>query len=256
MSRIAREYGWDPRVFPLLMATGLTKEDCDIIAASICQGRRLFAESVMRTVWPDAPRFESSMLMAYTVLREPASEALAAVSPDKIRIAALEHDLHERDLHIADLEASLAECHKTIDSLIERLPQGTASPAAAKPKSKEDKEDAEGLSFTEEELQQAFAEEDAMMRQMGAQSKGRQILRSYKLNDAQADDVVRRIGNCRITKDIAVECEALVNEGVINQQTAVSKQWATAMGFLQTYSPRLSVNTIRNAIRKHFDCLT
>ena len=229
MARIAREYGWDPRVFPLLMATGLTKEDCDIIAASICQGRRLFAEEVMRSVWPDAPAFDSNALMAYNALRQPASERPNAIDPDKIRIAALEQEIKERDLHIADLEASLAQCHKTIDSVMEMLSHNV------QPTFNEER-----LPMADSEVQEPISEAEADFAVIVPNAERRHGLMERFANSADADAAIKFVVG------------SMVEEGIISEDYARSEKFLRTIQGLMHHSTGDSISNLKDKAQRYF----
>ena len=143
IARIARDYGWDPRLFPILMATGTTREDCDVIAASICQGRRRFCEEYAHLVLPNCPPFDSAALMAYRIQADPSGQLPAEpISPAQIENIALREENKELKLRLAENATALEESRKMVhflQNLQSQSPQPDTAPNNknnAKPKDK------------------------------------------------------------------------------------------------------------------------
>ena len=133
ISRLAADYGWDMRLLPQLIRTGISQHDREILAAAICQGRRLFCEATARTVFPALPHFDSNALMAYTILsNDNPDDNPVTLSPEQIRIAALEQALAEKESQIEQLTAALTQNAQTLHNLTAHTPatEPTDTPSA------------------------------------------------------------------------------------------------------------------------------
>ncbi|MCF0212442.1 MAG: hypothetical protein HUK17_06075 [Bacteroidales bacterium] len=267
MARLAREYGWAPRIFPLLMGTGLTQDDRQHIADAICQDRRLFCEEYVRKVLPNLPDFDSNILMAYAVEdTQNASGDNKSLSLAEIQIASLKQQIAILNDRIKDAATALEESRQTVRALREMIANmslTTAKSKARKPQPESGPIPPEMMPMVEEQFrlqqekirqrqEQILHPQQAEAEQERAQSLA--YLRSFFVEDKEFECFISEVKASTTTEHLVrVVFKKYLDNKVLNIGTIRSLHFCNDVLRFAPLAPPIMASTLTKYIRNYLN---